>query len=104
MTFGTFRRQGRMCHSGLQARRATVLYSAGTAGEQKIEGVKSFCRLERFRNYQEGHMASAGDAIVAEDLRKYYGKTRAVDGISVRVSVGEIFGMLGPNGAGKSTT
>ncbi len=49
-------------------------------------------------------MASAGDAIVAEDLRKYYGKTRAVDGISVRVPVGEIFGMLGPNGAGKSTT
>jgi len=49
-------------------------------------------------------MASVGDAIVAEDLRKYYGKTRAVDGISVRVPVGEIFGMLGPNGAGKSTT
>jgi len=49
-------------------------------------------------------MASAGDAIVAEDLRKYYGKTRAVDGISVHVPAGEIFGMLGPNGAGKSTT
>src|SRR5215470_7668566 len=49
-------------------------------------------------------MASAGDAIVAEDLHKYYGKTRAVDGISVQVPAGEVFGMLGPNGAGKSTT
>ena len=43
-------------------------------------------------------------AIVAEDLRKTYGATKAVDGISLSVREGEIFGMLGPNGAGKSTT
>lgn len=43
-------------------------------------------------------------AIAAEDLRKYYGQTKAVDGITLRVKEGEIFGMLGPNGAGKSTT
>ena len=44
------------------------------------------------------------EAIVVTDLRYYYGKTRAVDGISFTVSPGEIFGFLGPNGAGKSTT
>jgi ABC-2 type transport system ATP-binding protein len=44
------------------------------------------------------------DAIYAEDLKKYYGATKAVDGISFAVRQGEIFGMLGPNGAGKSTT
>jgi ABC-2 type transport system ATP-binding protein len=43
-------------------------------------------------------------AIDAEELRKYYGQTKAVDGISLHVKEGEIFGMLGPNGAGKSTT
>jgi len=43
-------------------------------------------------------------AIEVQDLKKYYGATHAVDGISFSVEQGEIFGMLGPNGAGKSTT
>src|SRR5438477_1779965 len=49
-------------------------------------------------------MASTTDIIRVENLRKYYGKTKAVDDISFAVYSGEIFGMLGPNGAGKSTT
>jgi ABC-2 type transport system ATP-binding protein len=43
-------------------------------------------------------------AIEVMSLKKYYGRTRAVDGIDFSVGQGEIFGMLGPNGAGKSTT
>ncbi|NTU70017.1 ABC transporter ATP-binding protein [bacterium] len=42
--------------------------------------------------------------IEVKNLRKYFGKTKAVDGISFDVVKGEIFGFLGPNGAGKSTT
>lgn len=42
--------------------------------------------------------------IVVENLRKYYGKVKAVDGISFEVEKGELFAFLGPNGAGKSTT
>jgi len=49
-------------------------------------------------------MGMRQDAIVVENLRKTYGATKAVDGISFTVRQGEIFGMLGPNGAGKSTT
>ena len=39
-----------------------------------------------------------------ENLRKVFGDFAAVDGISLSVSRGEVFGFLGPNGAGKSTT
>lgn len=38
------------------------------------------------------------------DLRKQYGRTVALDGVSLTVEAGEVFGLLGPNGAGKTTT
>jgi ABC-2 type transport system ATP-binding protein len=37
-------------------------------------------------------------------LKKYYGKSRGVEDVSLTVEPGEIFGFIGPNGAGKSTT
>ena len=42
--------------------------------------------------------------IQIENLKKHYGKVRAVDGISLCVQKGEIYGFLGLNGAGKTTT
>jgi ABC-2 type transport system ATP-binding protein len=38
-----------------------------------------------------------------DDLRKRYGGTPALAGISLTVNAGELFGLLGPNGAGKTT-
>jgi len=43
-------------------------------------------------------------AVEVHDLRRTFGAFTAVDGISLTVKRGEIFGFLGPNGAGKSTT
>ncbi|MEN6458265.1 MAG: ABC transporter ATP-binding protein [Thermoguttaceae bacterium] len=38
------------------------------------------------------------------NLKRYFGKTRAVDDISFEFSSGDVFGFVGPNGAGKTTT
>jgi ABC-2 type transport system ATP-binding protein len=45
-----------------------------------------------------------GYGIEAEGLVRVFKDVRAVDGIDLVVSEGEIYGFLGPNGAGKSTT
>jgi ABC-2 type transport system ATP-binding protein len=42
--------------------------------------------------------------IETQGLTLRFGKRAAVDGLSVQVQAGEIFGLLGPNGAGKTTT
>lgn len=45
----------------------------------------------------------AGPAVEIRDLRKSFGETVALDGISTEVAAGELFGFLGPDGGGKTT-
>jgi len=46
-----------------------------------------------------------GDSIIrTEGLTRRFGDRTAVDGLSIEVSRGEIFGLVGPDGAGKTTT
>ena len=47
---------------------------------------------------------AAPPAIEVAALEKRYGDLLAVDGLSLEVAAGEVFGLLGPNGAGKTTT
>jgi len=44
------------------------------------------------------------NAILVENFTKDYGDLKAVDGLTLRIPEGEVFGLLGPNGSGKSTT
>src|SRR5687767_13125460 len=42
--------------------------------------------------------------IELRQLHRWFGRTRAVDGISFEVGQGQVFGYIGPNGAGKTTS
>ncbi len=41
--------------------------------------------------------------IQIENVSKYYGKKPSLQGVTLKIEKGEVFGVLGPNGAGKST-
>ena len=49
-------------------------------------------------------MSDTSYAIQATQIQRYFGEVKAVRGIDLAVSPGEIYGFLGPNGAGKTTT
>jgi ABC-2 type transport system ATP-binding protein len=51
----------------------------------------------------DGH-TQAEPVLEVCDLTVTYGATKAVDGVSLHIDRGEIFGLLGPNGAGKTST
>ena len=66
---------------------------------------KSVPRRRLIKGEGEDRLMGRKGGIEVEDLVREFRKgPRAVDGISLRVEPGEVYGFLGPNGAGKSTT
>ncbi len=47
--------------------------------------------------------ADGAPLLVLEDLKRYFGGVKAVDGLSMTIHSGSIHGLIGPNGSGKST-
>src|SRR5687767_6057089 len=66
-------------------------------------GSPSFCG-DQSSTPRRGMSSQATLAIEAENLEKSFGDTKAVDGVSLAVRRGAVYGVLGPNGAGKTTT
>ncbi|HEY2614746.1 MAG TPA: ABC transporter ATP-binding protein [Chthoniobacterales bacterium] len=61
--------------------------------------------MERLQTRRlDGGISMTEPAILLDHLSKSYGATRAVDGLSLAIDPGTIFGFLGANGAGKTTT
>ena len=59
---------------------------------------------ERKRVLNNTNGSHYNDLLTVSDLRKDFGKFKAVQGISFGVHYGECFGFLGINGAGKTTS
>ncbi len=55
-------------------------------------------------DYRPDENARAAPAIGLENVRKSFGKLKAVDNLSLHVPEGCIYGFIGPNGSGKTTT
>src|SRR6202161_3131622 len=50
------------------------------------------------------HLVAMNPSIEIDGLRKRFGSTQALDGMTFTVGPGQVTGFVGPNGAGKSTT
>ena len=58
---------------------------------------------DAFGRLPTGGLRMDGKTLQAQGLCKTYGKTRALDGVTLTLEPGHIYGLIGRNGAGKTT-
>ncbi len=76
-------------------------YGSDTAQDSR-DGYASTSGHRTMASYGASH---GGAPVVSfENVSKYYGKLRAVDGLTLDLRAGQTTALLGPNGAGKSTS
>jgi len=81
-----------------------ILKEKESLEEAFFETLKQRITTKRFLELPPGpKRLSNSSGIEIYDLRKTYGKTIALRGITLTIKAGELFGLLGPNGAGKTT-
>jgi branched-chain amino acid transport system ATP-binding protein len=73
-------------------------------GSRREGGEESAAAAELAEPERKEESAGLGDAFLAvEDVETCYGSIKALHGVSLTVSKGEVVAVLGPNGAGKTT-
>jgi ABC-type branched-subunit amino acid transport system ATPase component len=100
--FGSFARQigFQLALGGIGLVLIPMFYPSGLAGaarhwwERFLEGLQPVVPQSE---------ETAGSPLVVRDIGYRGGRVRALDGVSLEVRVGEVFGIIGPNGAGKTT-
>ncbi|KAA9111575.1 ATP-binding cassette domain-containing protein [Microbacterium rhizomatis] len=68
------------------------------------EGVAALAMVFDAEHISEPLGEGATPALAVRGVTKFFGETRAVDGIDLTVPAGTFYGLVGPNGAGKTTT
>ena len=95
---------GRSCPVGSEPRSKTRRERAGPGGN-RVDPARGVGQRERAGEANDGgRTISAVPVILVEGLTKRYHGEPAVQGLSLEVPAGAVFGMLGENGAGKTTT
>jgi phosphate transport system ATP-binding protein len=69
----------------------------------KASGEDKMPRVDSSGPFVHPELAAEQQVLSVEDFKLHYGKTRALHGINMQISVGKVTALIGPSGCGKST-